>query len=75
MMFGQVIMWTDSGGRRTTVRVYCCESQEEAIMEAIKSALQMGWTYPKFWEFWRRGDTRPLDSAPDLSTKPITLPP
>lgn len=65
MTFGQSIRWTEWGGGNTTVTVSGCESIEKARMEAIKSARQAGWTYPRCWEFWRWNDTRPLDSAAD----------
>jgi hypothetical protein len=56
---GQSIKWTDRRGTVTTVTATQCAAANEAICSAIESATAFGWTYPKWWEFWRWNDTRP----------------
>ena len=46
-----------------------CATGEEARIEAIKMARRHGWTYPKWYEFWRWKDTRPLDIVADVVRK------
>jgi hypothetical protein len=70
MKYGQSIVWTKGGGVTYTFTVSGCESHEQAIMEAIGTARRQGWTYPRWWEFWRWGDTRPLDFARETEAKP-----
>lgn len=57
--YGQVIEWTEFNGKKCHVDVGYCQTPEEALEEAIKSARARGWTRPKWWQWWRRHDTRP----------------
>lgn len=59
MRYGQSIFWTDFNGNTSKVEVGDCATQDEATNAAIESATAFGWTYPKWWQWWRRYDTRP----------------
>ena len=52
MTFGYEIKW---GGNSCSVSG--CSSQEEAKEKCVKFAKDLGWTPPKWWQFWRWGDT------------------
>lgn len=53
MKYGQIIEW--NGGY---VAVWGCDTQEEATWKCVDSARLSGWTNPKWWQFWRWGDTK-----------------
>lgn len=58
MKYGFVITWTDYGGNETTAEVGGRETLEDAINDCRESAEHFGWTPPKWWQWWRWGDTR-----------------
>ena len=51
--YGQTIVW----GNRNSISVNGCATPEEAKQKAIEIAKRLGWTNPKWWQFWRAGDT------------------
>jgi hypothetical protein len=55
--YGQVIRWTRSDGAVLSVIVRDCGSHEEALRMAIDDAKSMGWTPPKWWQWWRWDET------------------
>jgi hypothetical protein len=59
MKYGQIIKWTWFDGSKENVEVYDCETMEEALGRSVCLAEASGWTYPKWWEWWRWNDTRP----------------
>jgi hypothetical protein len=52
---GQKIAWNDRNGYHA-VEVSGYATAEEAKAEAIISAGGLGWTPPKWWQWWRWGD-------------------
>lgn len=56
--YGQTIKWTQLDGSTTTVTVDDCETAKRAQDEAIRFAIECGWTPPRWWQFWRWNDTR-----------------
>jgi hypothetical protein len=58
MTYGQNITYTDFFGNKTTCGVDGCETPEQALREAVELAEGDGWTNPKWWQWWRRGDTK-----------------
>lgn len=63
------IIATDSSGRKTDWRVSGFETPEKAQLACIKFARDTGWSFPKWWQFWRWADTKPnLYSIKDLNT-------
>lgn len=56
-MYSHSIHWT---GNKTWTRVTSNgkPTPKEAKTEAIGMAVRMGWTPPKWWQWWRRHDTR-----------------
>jgi hypothetical protein len=52
----------------TTASCDGCSTLEEARLEAIALAQLAGWTNPKWWHFWRWGDTRVSASVVASST-------
>ena len=56
--YGQDITYTDFWGRETICGCNGHDTLEEAQKEAIEMAKLDGWTPPKWWEWWRRKDTR-----------------
>jgi hypothetical protein len=55
--YGQVIRWTRSDGAVLSVIVGDYGSHEEALRTAIDDAKSMGWTPPKWWQWWRWDET------------------
>ncbi len=58
--YGQTIYWRDLRGVTSAVTVDKCTSPKEATTNAIAFAKELGWTPPKWWQFWRWSDTRPI---------------
>ena len=56
--YGFTIKWTDTKGNETTVGINGCKTCEEAKQQIIAVAKEMGWLQPKWWQWWRRGDTK-----------------
>lgn len=56
--YGQSIVWTERDGSVTTVSVSDCVTPDEARGKALKSARLFGWAPPRWWQWWRRSDTR-----------------
>ena len=57
-IYGQRIIWHKFDGSRTEIAVNDYETPEKAAEAAIFLAKDSGWTLPKWWQWWRRGDTR-----------------
>ena len=38
--------------------VYDARSKHEAISNCVKIAVNSGWDNPRWWQFWRWGDTK-----------------
>lgn len=58
MKYSAEITYTSFNGGSTTCGVDGCETQEQAWYEALELAYMDGWTQPKWWQWWRWGDTR-----------------
>lgn len=58
VLYGHRIEWTEFNGNRSSLRVENCLTREEALDSATQSAIGMGWTPPKWWQWWRWNDTR-----------------
>lgn len=58
-VYGYTIEYTEPYGATGSISVNICKTKEEAQSECIRSALKGGWTYPRWWQWWRWGDTRP----------------
>jgi hypothetical protein len=56
--YGQTIRWTDFDGTISRITNSGYDSADEARHEAIERARELGWTPPKWWQFWRWDDTR-----------------
>lgn len=52
ILYGQTIVWG-----KASFSVNGCLTPEEARQKAIEMAKQAGWTNPRWWQFWRAGDT------------------
>jgi len=57
MDYGQKIIWHDFWRNWQVVHV-SGTNPEHVRKLAIDSAKEMGWTPPKWWQFWRWDDTR-----------------
>jgi hypothetical protein len=57
--FGQEIIATGRDGSRMSYVVSGCDSQDTAELEVIRLARKDGWTYPRWWQYWRASDSRP----------------
>lgn len=55
--YGITITWTKLDGKREFSSLNFPDWQE-AWREALNLARADGWYPPKWWEIWRRGDTR-----------------
>lgn len=54
--FGHRMEWSDFNGTKSTVNVEKCSSTQEALREVIQCAKALGWTPPKWWQWWRWGE-------------------
>src|SRR5678815_2329600 len=61
MRFAQDILWTELSGTTTRVSSGWCDAEDDARQAAKSMAVKMGWTPPKWWQFWRWNDTRLSD--------------
>lgn len=52
------IHWTQSSGDRIVLTVADCMTRDDAQREVTDWARSAGWTPPRWWQFWRWGDTR-----------------
>lgn len=52
------VRWTKFDGTTETAAVSGCESEAEARREAFRIARKNGWTPPRWWQWWRWGDTQ-----------------
>lgn len=59
MLYGQKIKWTRCDGSPAAIFVGWFKTQEEARVAVIKAARRAGWTPPRWWQWWRRKDSRP----------------
>jgi hypothetical protein len=54
----QTIRWHDRDGGMHTVESGSCVNKDYASFSAWLEAKKAGWTPPRWWEWWRFGDTR-----------------
>lgn len=62
--YGQTIKMGDSSWG-----VHNCDTPEKATNSCIRYATKDGWTNPKWWQFWRWGDTRFTQAEIDEAMK------
>lgn len=56
--YGQEVIWTRFDGSVERFAVEGCATIAEAQTKAFWFAAKSGWTTPKWWQWWRWGDTR-----------------
>ncbi len=56
--YGFVISWSDFDGSRHSISVDQCGNPAKAFARALSHAIKMGWTPPKWYQWWRWGETR-----------------
>lgn len=71
--FGHSVTWHDRDGCITQVFVAGLSSPELALLEAVKSALQAGWTEPKWYQWWRWQETRLSPEIVELAQRELKL--
>lgn len=59
MMYSYEITETGTDGLKESSRVSSTVSARDSQLKCIDFASKGGWTYPKWWQIWRWGDTRP----------------
>lgn len=59
MICGCTIRWTDFNGNRYSHQVDGYFTPREARKASLRGAIRQGWTYPRWWQWWRWDDTRP----------------
>ncbi len=52
------IIWTDIKGNITTVSTEEEGTFADVANETVKTAKSLGWHNPRWYEFWRRNDTK-----------------
>jgi hypothetical protein len=75
--YGQTIEWTTIWGECYTVEVWgcaCCSTREDVTRDALTVARLAGWTPPRWWQWWRRNDTRVKDPGPGPGGAPASAP-
>lgn len=75
---GYTIRWTNRDGNSTEVSCDGAFTERDARKSALRSAIRTGWTYPRWWQWWRWNDTRPdlnfqPDHAASRKSKPSSL--
>jgi hypothetical protein len=63
--FEQRIIWTRRDGTRKVYTATRRGSFETAQLAVFELARHDGWTYPRWWQYWRWFDTRPLPTRHD----------
>jgi hypothetical protein len=53
------IKWTDIDGSKSSVCSDYHFHARDARKEALRMARKWGWTYPRWWQWWRWEDSRP----------------
>ena len=56
-VYGQIIKWCPSPGREKSVSVHSFY-ERDARKSALRSAIRSGYTRPRWWQWWRWGETR-----------------
>ena len=56
MTHGAKIVWHE-GGMKCSVLVKGHKSERADRLACLRAARHFGWTKPKWWQWWRRGDT------------------
>ena len=59
LKYGFHISYTNFNGCKGSFSVTECDSMIEAVNKTIDFAKQCGWTPPKWWQWWRWGDSNP----------------
>ena len=57
-MYSQTVRWTTIREGEQNISVGNSLTLGEAQESAFRWAIQLGWTPPKWWQFWRWGDTK-----------------
>lgn len=57
MIYTRSVKWTNFDGAGGSWSVQA-ETPEKAMMLALAASIRDGWTPPKWWQWWRWGDTR-----------------
>lgn len=60
--YGYCVAWTSRDGGTESVSVEGCTTPEDARRQAMEAAIGLGWTAPRFWQWWRWND-RPRQSG------------
>jgi hypothetical protein len=55
--YGQEVRWTKFDGSKHTLEINDCDTLDEAVQTAFREAIKCGWTPPRWWQWWRWGDT------------------
>lgn len=74
MRIRYTIEWTRFGGLKQTLStefMYMEPSYivEEGLRNLLEEAKLAGWTLPKWWQWWRRNDTRVPEEIANLNDK------
>lgn len=68
--YGYAVHWTNFGGTKGVAEVSDMPTPQEAYRETLAFAIRCGWTPPRWWQFWRWSDTRPIE--PEHEANPLT---
>jgi len=58
LVYAAKVQWTHFNGTKQCVGVSNYDNLHEALDDALLSAIVMGWTMPRWWQWWRWQDTR-----------------
>ena len=58
LKYGYRVIWTHRKEGRFSYSITNCDSREDARHEALVRMEELGWTPPKWWQWWRWGDTK-----------------
>jgi len=56
--YAQEIKWTKYNKQQQKVIIRGCNSVDEARAKIMVWAYDNGWTNPKWWQWWRKNDTK-----------------
>ena len=63
--YTQYVSWRHADGTIESIAFGTDLGLQEAINGALALAREHGWTPPRWWQFWRWGDSRPPEPDED----------
>jgi len=66
MEYSMHVTFKDRKGCVSTITVGSCDTIDQAEQRVWQWAYELGYTYPKWWQFWRLNEQKPPQSLLSL---------